>query len=89
MPQQDAVHDVDVDKPITAADLGGEDASGDAGIPEKLVTMGRRTVINSKIYAVRDCRVVGTVVLAVPAPLLQRRWLVMGRSNHAVTQFRG
>jgi hypothetical protein len=35
MPQQDKVVDVDVDKPITAADLGGEDASGDAGIPEK------------------------------------------------------
>jgi hypothetical protein len=35
MPQQDKVANVDVDKPITAADLGGEDASDDANIPEK------------------------------------------------------
>jgi hypothetical protein len=35
MPKQDTVADVDTDKPITAADLGGEDVSGDANIPDK------------------------------------------------------
>lgn len=37
IPPQDKVVDVDTDKPITAKDLGGEDASGDAkaNIPSK------------------------------------------------------